>query len=307
MNLTCPVNNTDKSVGVPAQPMPAVNTLRVMGSGNSGLDPAFDGGGDKTANTNRLQWFLYQVSGQRAAYVYNSTIAGSFMSARWAMPEAEGDSIGGRGRWHAADVNTLLLTDSSGATSIDPNVFASQVLDWCKLYWTSGDGGSGADVVLWSAQLRRGLASGSTVTPTDWTNFCARHMLRYETALTLVNAHRPAGRRAVRFMPLPVIMERIRLDTLAGLAPSATFFDDLYNLDVNTDTFHMGNKPLAKWLVGGAATIILTGCSPAQLPATAEDLVALDATGLLYLRRVMHDTLKAYRYTGIDTSGWVRA
>lgn len=308
MTLTCAVINNDRSIGVAAQTLPSVNTLRIIGSGNSGLDPIFEGGGDKTASSNKLQWFLNQVSGQTAALAYNSTIVGSMMDYRYAVDSSTAGTTAGYARWNSSDGNLLILCGQSGDAGANITVFCQNVLNWCKLYWTSGNGGAGADVVLWCAQLRRGISDGAGgITPTDWKNFAQSMMTRYEAAIQFVNARLPAGRKPVRFMPMPVIMERIRLDTAAGLAPTSTFFDDLYNEPLATDPFHLGNKPLAKWLTGGAATILLTGCSPAQLPATAQDLATLDAASLLYLRRVMHDTLKAYRFTGLNTSAWVRA
>lgn len=296
------VTVTSCSPKMPAVSLPPVNTMRIMGSGNSGLDPVFGGGLDKTSTKSPLQYYLNALTGQTAEYIYNATVAGSPMA--WRLENAN------EARDNPSSANLLFITGQSGDGMRYPAGHDDPLLGWCQKYWAVG-----ADVVVHSAQLSRNFANSADQ---SWDSWPAKSIAVYEHAIQHCNARLPAGRQPVRFLPISLIMERIRIDTMMGRAPASTtgsptevdYFNDLYNIPSldgeSIDAFHIGARPAASFIHSAASAVFLTGVQPKNLPSITNNGVALDAGEALYLKRVIHDVLSTYWLTGLDTSAWVR-
>lgn len=324
MAISLEIHNTQRQPGkLSPVTLRPVDQLRIMGSGNSGMDPVFDGSGPKNTSS-RLQYYLNALTGKKAAYLYNSSGVGSNWTQRWDYPyvdnESGVDGWGPRARWFPQTANTLLITNISGSwnTGQFPLVRnREKFAQWARLYWTSGNSGAGADVVIWVPQCPRGFVSGSPAAISqvaDWGAWPNSLLRFYEEAALYSNAFKPSEMNPVRIIPLALVMDKIRLATIAGIAPTSSFYDDLFAepgpiaVGADTDPFHFGdNVPLGLYTSSATAAVGLTGASPHLLPDIDDKGVAFDPAHTHFIKQCIYDALRDYWMLGLDTSGWVRA
>jgi hypothetical protein len=205
---------------------------------------------------------LVKLAGNPSVVMDKSTIPGSPMEIRWReapgfdAPDARND---------IADYDTLVLTERASLSNTMPfHNSLEQALLWFENAWTNGNGGNGAETILYATWVD--IESGP-----DFDNphkdsegnipFRQRldlEMARWEEMRTYVNENRPEGSPEMRMIPGPLLMAAIYDDIAAGSAPGLTDISDLF-----ADTIHLNN--LGDYYIALAHFAVIYGRDPRGL------------------------------------------
>jgi hypothetical protein len=205
---------------------------------------------------------LVKLAGNPSVVMDKSTIPGSPMEIRWR--EAPGFDAPDA-RHDIADYDTLVLTERASLSNTMPfHNSLEQALLWFENAWTNGNGGNGAETILYATWVD--IESGP-----DFDNphkdsegnipFRQRldlEMARWEEMRTYVNENRPEGSPEMRMIPGPLLMAAIYDDIAAGSAPGLTDISDLF-----ADTIHLNN--LGDYYIALAHFAVIYGRDPRGL------------------------------------------
>ncbi|MEM9785109.1 MAG: hypothetical protein AAF801_01315 [Pseudomonadota bacterium] len=196
-------------------------TLRVVQSGHSLTDGIME----------PLR-FLVRSEGVRQVQIDQSTAPGSTMDWRWnnADPNKQTDA-----RYDIDKYDVMVLTERVPLSGTRPwHNSDSQALQWFKHAWTEGNGGQGAETILYATWVN--VDSGPT-----WANghkdpdsqFTYRQRMPLEMAnwkeiQAYVNANRPVGSPPMRMIPGPILMATIYDEIEGGRAPGLSDISDLF-------------------------------------------------------------------------------
>jgi hypothetical protein len=201
-------------------------SLRVIQSGHSLTDPIPD----------PLQAMI-RTSGQRGQTIDRSTIPGSPMDWRWnnapghGLPDARHD---------IADYDMLVITERVALSGTLPwHNSLDQALTWFNHAWTEGNGGNGAQTILYATWVT--LDSGPDAEnpfndPEGLIPFRERldlEMAGWEQILDHVNANRVAGSPPMRMIPGPLLMAALYDGIAQGQVPGITAISDLFSDDIH--------------------------------------------------------------------------
>ena len=203
-------------------------SLRVIQSGHSLTDPIPD----------PLQAMI-RAAGFRGQTIARSTVPGSPMDWRWnnapgyGLPDA---------RHAIADYDVLVLTERvSVHITIEWHNSLDQALTWFNHAWTEGNGGKGAETILYATWV--GIDSGPDAAnpyndPQGLIPFRERmdlEMEGWQSILDHVNANRIAGSPPMRMIPGPLLMDElydaIERGEVPGITNIAEFFSDDIHLN----------------------------------------------------------------------------
>ena len=201
-------------------------SLRVIQSGHSLTDPIPD----------PLQAMI-RAAGFRGQTVARSTVPGSPMDWRWnnapgyGLPDA---------RHAIADYDVLVLTERvSVHVTIQWHNSLDQALTWFNHAWTEGNGGKGAETILYATWV--GIDSGPDAAnpyndPQGFIPFRERmdlEMEGWQSILDHVNANRVAGSPPMRMIPGPLLMAELYDAIARGEVPGVTDIAELFSDDIH--------------------------------------------------------------------------
>lgn len=190
---------------------------------------------------------MVRTAGNPAPVIAQSTIPGSPMDFRWDHVPA-GDQP--NARYEMADYDTLVLTERVALSgTVQWHNSNEQALRWFTNAWINGDGGKGAETILYASWVS--IDSGPKYEnpyndPEGNIAFRDRlplEMAQWETIQAYVNANRPAGSPAMRMIPGPLLMAAIYDEIEAGNAPGFTDISDLFHDDIHPNA--IGNYYIA--------------------------------------------------------------
>lgn len=201
-------------------------SLRVVQSGHSLTDPIPD----------PLQAMI-RAAGFRGQTIARSTVPGSPMDWRWnnapgyGLPDA---------RHAIADYDVLVLTERvSVHVTIEWHNSLDQALTWFNHAWTEGNGGKGAETILYATWV--GINSGPDAAnphndPQGLIPFRERmdlEMEGWQSILDHVNANRIAGSPPMRMIPGPLLMAELYDAIERGEVPGITNIAELFSDDIH--------------------------------------------------------------------------
>ena len=200
--------------------------LRLIQSGHSLTDPILE----------PLQAMI-RAAGFRGQTVARSTVPGSPMDWRWnnapgyGLPDA---------RHAIADFDVLVLTERvSVHVTIQWHNSLDQALTWFNHAWTEGNGGKGAETILYATWV--GIDSGPDAAnpyndPQGFIPFRERmdlEMEGWQSILDHVNANRVAGSPPMRMIPGPLLMAELYDAIERGEVPGITDIAELFSDDIH--------------------------------------------------------------------------
>lgn len=227
-------------------------TLRVIQSGHSLTDPIPD----------PLR-ALVAAGGNSGAVIDRSTIPGSPMEWRWKnapgyqQPDARGD-IG--------DYDVLVLTERVPLSNTLPwHNSEEEALRWFTHAWKEGNGGKGAETVLYATWVD--IDSGPNAeNPYDdpegnipFRDRLQLEMKGWEKIQSHVNANRPAGSPPMRMIPGPLLMAALYDAIRAGQAPGLSKISDVFS-----DSIHLND--LGAYYIALAHYAVIYDRDPRGLP-----------------------------------------
>lgn len=288
----------DAGIGLVRAPSPLTTTI--IASGNSGTDPISLHGG--------LGFMLNHVFGTSGTTPQRSTSAGSPWS--WRISNPTNTTYDG---WNDIALFEILhITDNSG---IAGGMNAARM--WAEHAWTNGNGGAGAEVLIWTPQLTRFRL--------DLDAWAAQVKAHFIQAQDEMNRLRPNHVPPARIIPGLWAFDFIRNDPAAPATEGPSFWNRLYtdpNYVYNTndegDPFHVQPSPgtghvasrTGIYLINAINVCCIYGVSPHLLPDSDNQDAALgapmDPAHVLYLKRVIYDVVSTFPRSGVDTSGWQR-
>ncbi len=231
-----------------AEPRPL--SLRVIQSGHSLTDPIPD----------PLR-AMVRAGGHRGAVIDGSTIPGSPMDWRWDNPPGYGkpDARGDIGNY-----DVLVLTERVSLSGTLPwHDSEAEALRWFSHAWSEGNGGKGAETVLYATWVDIAPAPGAGGDdPERHIPFRDRlplEMARWEAIRDHVNANRPAGSPPMRMIPGPLLMAALHDAIEAGQAPGLSDISDVF-----LDHIHLND--LGAYYIALAHYAVIYNRDPRGLP-----------------------------------------
>jgi hypothetical protein len=201
-------------------------TLRVIQSGHSLTDPIPD----------PLQ-AMVRAAGWRGQTIDRSTIPGSPMDWRWNHPPSHGLPDA---RHDIANYEVLVLTERGALSgTLEFHNSPEQALIWFNHAWSEGNGGKGAETILYATWVT--LDSGPDAAnpyndPEGLIPFRERldlEMQGWEQILNHVNQNRPSDAPPMRMIPGPLLMAEIHDAIARGEVPGISAMQDLFSDDIH--------------------------------------------------------------------------
>lgn len=223
--------------------------LRIIQSGHSLTDPIPE----------RLIVML-RAMGEELPVVVRSTIPGSPMDWRWNNP-ATPDARATIGKY-----DLLVLTERTSLSNTMPfHNSEKQALQWFTHAWSKGNGGAGAETVLYATWVT--LASGpdaenpynDSENHIPWRERLPLELARWEQIMDYVNQNRPEGAPPMRMIPGPLLMLAMDDAIKQGKAPGLTDISDLFG-----DEIHIND--VGTYLIALAHYAVIYGRDPRELP-----------------------------------------
>lgn len=258
--------------------------LRVIESGHSLTDPI----------PPMLEGMI-RAAGGPAVTITKSTIPGSPMEWRWNnAPEFDPDA-----RADIGDYQILVLTERVALSGTMPwHNSQGEALRWLTHAWENGDGGKGAETILYATWID--LGSGPDFDnpykdPEAHIPFRQRldlELAGWEEIATSANANRPTGAPELRMIPGPVIMAAAYDDIAAGAAPGLSDMAELF-----ADGIHVND--LGAYLISLAHYAVIYGRDPRGLPANIGQQTPPDAATATWMQDLVWRVVTSYPGTGV--------
>lgn len=274
---------------VSAGPSDDFYPLRVIQSGHSLTDPIVP----------MLNAILAAegVPTSRPQRVERSTIPGSPMEWRWNNRVEPGPDA----RHDIADYDVLVITERVSLANTMPwHDSLNMALRWFENSWSRGNGGKGAQTVLYASWVEVDSGPGNANPhgdPEAHISFRDRlplEMERWQSIADHVNAHRPDGSPAMRVIPGPLVMAAAYDAIAAGEAPGISAIEDLFE-----DNIHVNDA--GAYLIALAHFAVLYGVDPRTLKGGTGGMGPRDPATAGWMRQLVHEVLLAYpdaRYDG---------
>lgn len=237
---------TAQSAGSEPRPL----NQRVIQSGHSLTDPIPD----------PLR-ALVVAGGFRGAVIDSSTIPGSPMEWRWKNPSNQPDA-----RVEIGNYDVLVLTERVALSNTLPfHNSEEEALRWFTHAWTEGNGGKGAETVLYATWVDIDSGPGADNPHNDsereipFRERLTLEMAGWEKIQSHVNANRPDGSPSMRMIPGPLLMARMYDAIAAGQAPGLSDISDLFK-----DSIHLND--LGAYYIALAHYAVIYERDPRGLP-----------------------------------------
>lgn len=229
-------------------------SARVIQSGHSLTDPIVPMLDAMVAAVGRAE--------ARGRVIDRSTIPGSPMDWRWNNRPAHGPDA----RHDIARYEVLVLTERVPLSNTLPwHQSDAMALRWANHAWTQGNGGRGAEVILYASWVALDSGPGYANPhgdPEGHLPFRVRlplEMARWQSIADHVNANRPAAAPPMRLIPGPLIMAAAHDAIAAGTAPGLRSMADLF-----TDAIHL--NAAGSYLIALAHLAVIYGQDPREVP-----------------------------------------
>jgi hypothetical protein len=271
-----------------AVPEPRPYSTQVIQSGHSLTDPIFG----------PLDAMVKAVGGQEAqrGRIDKSTVPGSPMETRWKdrspyKPDAF-ESI--------ADYEVLVVTERVALSTTFPwHDSTGYALKWFNLAYEKGNGGKGADTVLYATWVDIDSGPGYT----NWNNDpdadltfrerMAPEMAMWQAIADHVNTNRPAGSNPMAVIPGPLIMTAVYDAIAAGTAPGLTSFSQLFG-----DTIHLSDW--GAYLISLAHFAVIYRRDPRIVPSKVGLQPFLPAETADWMKETVASVLRDYPDAGLQ-------
>lgn len=263
---------------------PTPVTASSIGVGCSGSDPIWNAGG--------MAYLVQQAKGATPKFDKN-TIPGAPID--YHMTHAP--EFGGLFAWNMLqNYEYLHIGDNPGLAGLIDPIYLNQ---WAQKFWSLGNGGAGGEVLLFSLQPVLSFNA------TTMANTIANNIIVHNRAQDYANARRPDVKRLVRQIPLLQLCKRFFEDQQAGLAPTATFFYDLYHVDPEggQDNFHW-TFGKGSYVHSAISAACMYGIDPMTLANDMQQPSGFTPAEVQYIKTCISQTIKGFARAGVDTSGW---
>ncbi|UVK40247.1 hypothetical protein LHFGNBLO_001694 [Mesorhizobium sp. AR10] len=237
---------------------------------------------------------MVEAAGGSSVVVAQSTTPGSPMEWRWEHSTQAPDA-----RIDIADYEILVTTERVPLSNTMPwHDSEKAALRWFVHAWTNGNGGRGAETVLYATWV--GIDSGPEAqnpyndpeAHIPWPERLPLEIDRWEKIADYVNANRPAGSAPMRIIPGPQIMAAIH-DALAdGSAPGLTNISDLFS-----DNIHIND--LGAYAISLAHFAVVYGRDPRDLPANLGQPEPPSQALADWLQELVWTTVTSYERSGV--------
>ncbi|MGL4236646.1 hypothetical protein [Tabrizicola sp.] len=270
-----------------AEPVQRPFNLRIVMSGHSLTDPIpgplaimVRAAGGKESLGMAIEW---------------STVPGSPIELRWEndyglIPDAKRD---------IADFQLLVLTERVPVRSAIQYHHTNELtLEWFKLALKEGDGGRGADTILYASWITINSGPGNE----DSYDFDERlipfrerldlEMGSWQDVANYVNQNRPEGSPPMRVIPGPKIMAAVYDAIQAGTAPELTAMSDLFR-----DMIHVNEK--GTYLIALAHFAVIYGRDPRTIPAVRGEPGWPSPKLAAWMKELVWDVVSKYPDSGL--------
>lgn len=154
------------------------------------------------------------------------SIPGSSMQFRWENRSVGGGSQDDDARTNATAYEVLVITENNSLICTDHHWYST----WVNHAWANGDGGSGAETVLYTVwRSRDGQTAQQWRAQLDTDESCWRQKAEH------ADGNRPQGRPPTFIMPGNRLMARVYDDIQAGLVPGVSTIDQIFMDDVHVN------------------------------------------------------------------------
>lgn len=235
--------------GKTAVSLPRPFTTRVIQSGHSLTDtiPA-------------VLEAMIRAAGGPDVRVARSTVPGSTMEYRW-------EKSPGYGAPHAqaeiGNYEVLVLTERVSLPGpMEWHDSRGLALRWFNHAWENGNGGRGAETILYSSWVHIQGEEWDTERHLPWRERLVLEAGRWNQILDHVNAHRVEGSPPMRLIPGTQIMIEVNDQIAAGKVPGLSNVSELF-----TDGIHLSDT--GTYLIGLAHYAVIYGRDPRGLSHAA--------------------------------------
>ena len=265
--------------------------LRIIQSGHSLTDPIVP----------MLDAMVAAIGGAeaRGRVIDRSTIPGSPLEIRWnepptGLPDARHD---------IADYALVVLTERVSLANTKPwHASEDYALRWVRHAWEQGNGGAGAESVLYATWVDTDSGPGFDNPHNDpegdipFRDRLPLEMTRWQTILDHVNANLPDGAPPMRMIPGPLIMAAAYDAIAEDRAPGLTRIEDLFS-----DTIHV--NAAGAYLIALAHLGVIYGRDPRDLPHGMGRTEVPPPETAAWMQSLVHDVLRAHPDTGYPPQG----
>ena len=227
--------------------------------------------------------------------IATSTIPGSPMRWRWDHATNYPDA-----KLNIDEFELLVITESVPLLS-EEDYFRDDTLYhldlWVDHAWTKGNGGKGAEVMLystWTGWKGSGPQAGDgSQRPISFREQLDLDGPRWERMQDNANANRPKGMPPIYMIPGHRLMMRLYDDIAAGKAPGLTSIGDVFDDDIHLNDLGM-------YAITCLVYAVIYQRDPKELPnrlAVPED--SLSPEQARYFKTIAWETARAYRRSGV--------
>ena len=236
-----------------------------------------------------------QVPGQvDDEIIAKSTIPGSPLHWRWSHSSGDIDAKRDIDRYE------LLVITEGGPLSVDDWTFREVTLQsmdlWIENTWTRGNGGKGAEMMLYSFWVQLDTPGGNTGEGYEALPFRERLEVQgklWERLQDYANDNRPAGMPAIYMIPGHRLVMRIYDDIKAGKVPGITAIDALFEDDI-----HM--NAIGNYAVTMLVYAVIYQRNPKELPdRLAEEDRVMTSAQARYFKDVAWKVARSYGRAGL--------
>lgn len=277
------------AVPLRAQPAGRPFSLKVVMSGHSLTDPI----------PHPLEVMVKAVGGAdtRGMVIDRSTIPGSPAEHRW-----DNDlNLPIDARRDIANYELLVLTERVPVRSTLQWHNSDKIaLTWFKHAWESGNGGRGAETVLYASWISVISGPGNQ---DEWDMPDERQipfrerldleMTAWQAIADHVNRNRPQGSPPMRVIPGPKIMAAVFDAITAGTAPGFGSMKDLFEDDI-----HVNAK--GAYLIALAHYAVIYGSDPRGIPSLRGESGWPSADQQAWMKSLVRDVVRAYPDSGVS-------
>lgn len=255
----------------------------VVAVGCSGVDPIFNLNG-----RGGMPWIVQQVTGTLPTLIKSTRPGASIIFNRDNAPPSPQPYV-----WQ--DMSPYPVIHLSDNPNLDGLRNGLTLNEWAQKAWVEGNGGAGAEILLWSLQP---VLQNSATAQRNW---IATNIARYDAAQDYCNARRPGTQPLVRQIPGLQLAQRFLEDQEAGLSPggSATWFNDLYG-----DTFHYANDIKGTYITSVINAACTYGIDPKLMPNNLPVAGGFTTAEAIYVKNCVSDVVKAFERSGVNTTAW---
>lgn len=224
-----------------------------------------------------------------------STIPGSPMEWRWnnrpdGMPDA---------RYDIADYEVLVLTERVPLSNTMPYHNSEEyALKYFTNAWTKGNGGKGAETVLYASWVEVDSGPGAPNPDKDpgreipFRKRLDLELVGWEKILTSVNDNRPAGSPAMTMIPGTLVMAALYDALQQGTVPGISRIESVFS-----DTIHINR--IGAYMIALAHYAVIYRRDPRALPARLGTDAAGSQATVDWMAAVVWDVVSRYRFSGL--------